>query len=83
MEATVDNELMNYIHLLNENQKQSLLDVIKSFLDAQDNSIEYPKYTEEQISAFYEISSRYKNGEMKTISAEEAHKQIRESHSKK
>lgn len=82
MEATVDNELMDYIHLLTPNQKQSLLDVIKSFLNNQDNPVEYPKYTEQQIATFYEISSKYKKGEMKTI-AKEAHRQIRESHSKK
>ncbi len=72
---------MNYIHLLTPNQKQSLLDVIKSFLNKQDNPIAYPKYAEQQISAFYEISSKYKKGEMKTIVAKEAHRQIREHHS--
>lgn len=82
MEATVDNELIKYIHLLTANQKQSLLDVMKSFLNKQDNPVEYPKYTKEQLSAFYEISSQYKKGEMKTISVKEAHKQIRNSHSK-
>ncbi|MGH2642822.1 MAG: hypothetical protein ACRDE2_02645 [Chitinophagaceae bacterium] len=83
MEAPVDNELMDYIHLLTANQKQSLLDVIKSFLNKQDNTLEFPEYTQQQISAFYEIRSQYQKGEMKTISAKEAHKQIRESHSRR
>lgn len=75
MVQSIDQELEIYLSQLNNDQKQSLLDVIKSFLPQK--KVE-SKYTPEELALFYERREEYLKNMSSTYTVEESHNRIRQ-----
>ncbi len=76
MENLVEEELEAYMTRLNQEQKESLLRVIKSFLKEE----EQPKFTPEELTHFYERREKYMKNPNDVYTLEEVHKAILENH---